>query len=210
MQDTHEFRRPSQDSHHENYLIAVHEAGHVVMSFQVELGVTEVSIVPVGDCLGICRNDGSLELRESLDQVWNSDWEQERRGRQLLLKHLQVSLAGPEAERLARGEYNPEGAAGDAETVQMLLGLLGRGKDKAFLDRLRSQIARYLARPGVWSAVEAVALGLLQRGRMTGQEARVLYTRAAAQVDRLDRMDWKPQSISSWIPTSRSYWRAEE
>jgi hypothetical protein len=189
MHDKYELRCPRQDSRHERYLVAVHEAGHVVMSFQVELGVEEVSIVPTGDCLGVCRNDDAREWQDLIEQVSSADSEKEQRRRQLLLKHLHVSLAGPEAERLVRGEYNPEGAVGDAETARLLIGMLGWREDQSYLDWLRSRTARYLARPRVWYMVEAVALGLMQRGRMTGEEARRLYARAGARAARLAQID---------------------
>jgi hypothetical protein len=213
MHEKHELRRPRQDSRHERCFVAVHEAGHVVMSFQVELGVQEVSIVPVGDCLGVCRNDGSLEWQELLAEAAGANREKQKRRRQLLFKHLQVSLAGPEAERLVRGEYNPEGAAGDTETVQTLIDLLGCRDDPAFLDWLRARTARYLARPRVWYVVEAVALGLLRQGRMTGEQARRLYARAgekAARLAQVDRMPSNSQLLSNGISVSNPFRRDEE
>ncbi len=200
MHAKYELRRPRQDSCQEQYFVAVHEAGHVVMSFQVELGVEEVSIIPAGDCLGVCRNDGSPEWHELVEGKSSTDSAKEQRRRQLLFKHLQVSLAGPEAERLVRGEYNPDGAAGDAETVQTLMDLLGCREEEAFLDWLRARTAHYLARPRVWYMVEVVALALLRRGRMTGEEARRLYASAeekAARLAEVDRTPCKRQLLSN-------------
>jgi hypothetical protein len=204
MHDDSEILRAERADDHERYLVAVHEAGHVVMSFRLELDVEEVSIVPVGDRLGVCRNAGCSEWTELVDPTDGCDREKEMRWRQLIVKHIQVSLAGPEAERLARGISNPEGAAGDEETVRLLTGLLGCGAVPAvtvYIDWLRSRTARYLTRPRVWYAIVAVARGLLRCGRMTGKEARVLYSRAAAVttlMPRIDRVPWKTQSFSSW------------
>ncbi len=168
----------------ERYLVAVHEAGHAVMSFQLELGVEEVSILPSGDRLGVCRNAGRAEWEELLAKLAAGTAELDLPRRLLIDKHIQVSLAGPEAERLVRGAYNVEGAAGDEAAIRLLLGLLGwpASWDLAdFLQRQRRRAARRLTRAPVWQAVEAVARGLLKHGRLTGDEAAALHDRATGR-----------------------------
>jgi hypothetical protein len=141
---------------------AHHEAGHAVARFQLDLPISSVSIVPKGDALGqvLHRNlPGSVyagvEFGSRLTPAQLQRIEHE----------LVATLAGPEAERRFRGRRNSLGSRSDREWVaEWALSLHSPQTANAWIRYLDAWAADLME--ARWENVQAVALALLERGRL--------------------------------------------
>jgi ATP-dependent Zn protease len=137
----------------ERYYIAVHEAGHALVSLDLGVPVTEVSIVPDSDSTGRC-------------------WHQECRAYTSL--DYAIAMAGPFAEALVN--QNQTGSRGDiARADEILDGLLESGEwpEDAAEITLRTQVMEEALKKQVERLrpkIEVLAKELLIRQTMTGEE----------------------------------------
>jgi hypothetical protein len=87
--------------------------------------------------------------------------------------HVLISLAGPAAEARFTGRLNRIGASGDYETVLLLAerrfdGRLLRKYLEYMTERARAHVASFRA----WAMISGLAAVLVERGTLTGEEAR--------------------------------------
>jgi hypothetical protein len=162
---------------------AYHEAGHAVMGF--ETGVARVTRIWLREAEYL----GTIAARTCVRTVPVKCKEHGA-----VLAHLQkvvdVLLGGMAAERIRYGRWFGPGAQGDIDKVvrilrsvsgerRRLVGQLAARFRKA-INANRSSVRALLSDPPRWAAVEAIAVALIERGGITGREARRLWATATA------------------------------
>ena len=136
--------------------------------------IQRVSIIPEGDAHG--RMDHVHPLRGI-----RLDYDGSDRARLRAERAVIICLAGPEAQR----RFNPRswrswhGRSDHAEAIDIALHFNASEEAAAthlkWLEcRTRDLVAAH------WTAIQAVAMGLIDRGTVTGEEARELIMRTAA------------------------------
>lgn len=153
---------------------AYHEAGHAVAAVHVGLRFIEVTIRPGSDSYGkvVFPSVGAMDWSRwatptELVAIEGNEGVPLETPMAWLEARFLVSWAGPIAEERFTGEWDAEGASEDMEALATFLPL---GPDP-FPD------AREAARAVVdtrWTEIEAVAAGLLERGRLSGDEVRAI------------------------------------
>jgi hypothetical protein len=156
---------------------AYHEAGHAVASFYLGRGVREVSIIHdvQHGTLGRVRNYRLPAFRPEMMM--------DARTRTTAERCILILLAGPEAERRYKGRSNQNGACYDRDAVADLAGHVCCSEEEAdaYLCWLSIRTRGLLAVPSLWAAVKALAAELLSAGRLSGTNARSVYSSALAQ-----------------------------
>jgi hypothetical protein len=146
---------------------AYHEAGHAVAMAQRCQRFRTVTIEPGKGYLG--RVQGPAIPRPILD-----DSASRRRTALWYDDQIFTLLAGPRAERRFTGRSNHRGASYDYEAAADLIVRMNI-PDKAqkhYYAYHLATIDAFLATPFWWSKVEAVAVALLDRRTLSGDEAR--------------------------------------
>jgi ATP-dependent Zn protease len=146
---------------------AYHEAGHAVMALALGRPIHRVTIEPNHRFLGRCEL-GSGRFRPSDD---------------VLEIEVLILLAGPVAEARHTGRFNPDAADHDLRGVRSLVASRGatwkqvERLERRFLDKTE----HWFDRPGMWSAVEAIAAELLKTPTLSGRAARHHYEQAVTR-----------------------------
>jgi len=148
--------------------IAYHEAGHVVVGHLEGLPALDTDVLPDGD-------GGRGHTRFANPGAWFAP----RRGgltaaeRDFVERVLTTFMAGFAAES-RHGRGDPSGSGYDLDqAARTWVGYLATSDSEraavlhGFLERAES----LLARPEAWSAVEALAAALLEKGRLDGADA---------------------------------------
>jgi len=149
---------------------AYHEAGHAVAAFHVGRAVRAITIAPGEGYLG---------------RVWHypvtgkwlqPDIELTSRTRDYLETSITTLLAGPTAERKARGRWNHRGAGFDRSTAaDLAFQLVGSAEQLEHYFAWRVQVAEDLwENPYRWDQVRQLAAELLEHKTMSGRVVREL------------------------------------
>ncbi len=165
----------------EREIVAYHEAGHAAASLALGRPLARVSIVydPATDSRGRCT---PLYLGAAALTMPHTP--RTGHAREPLECDAVISLAGPLAEMLFRGEPETLDAESDyTHAAEVALKLAPRAAEaQAVLDRLHDRAAALLRVPAVWRAVRAIAGALLaaEFGEISGERAAELW-RAEAE-----------------------------
>lgn len=149
---------------------AYHEAGHAVAALECDVPFRLVSIQADAASLGRVVY-GRLLHRHTFECLTPAR-------RDAVERRLVVALAGPEAERLVRGRYNHVGASGDRATVVELISRMPYSVEaQRCYTRFLRQRARDLVcgRTHEHASLDALALALLEAGKLTAAEARQVH-----------------------------------
>jgi hypothetical protein len=146
---------------------AYHEAGHAVAMAQRYQRFRTVTIEPGDGYLGQVQGPPipMWILNGSASRHRVTGWYNDQ---------VFILLAGPRAERRITGRSNHRGASGDYAAVADLIVRMNI-PDKAqkhYYAYHLATIDAFLATPFWWSKVEAVAVALLDRRTLSGDEAR--------------------------------------
>jgi hypothetical protein len=147
---------------------AYHEAGHAVAAFHLGRPISRVTITPDGNVLGSVRHYPIRGKWLQPDVVIDT------RTEKFLEASITVLLAGPSAERKARGRWNHTGASSDRERAgDLAFRLVGSEKQLQRYWAWREQIASDLWENAyVWEQVQRLAAELLKRKTMSGRAVR--------------------------------------
>ncbi|MGE0608457.1 MAG: cell division protein FtsH [Pirellulales bacterium] len=148
---------------------AYHEAGHAAIAIYLGRAVQQVSVRPNQTRLGQCQ------LKKGRRRASHDPIETE----------ILIRLAGLAAEARHTGQYGWAGAAQDLREVRLLTQARANGERQiARLERRMLDKAEHiLERPGVWRAIEQIALQLLQATTISGRAAHHFYEQAVGQAD---------------------------
>jgi hypothetical protein len=145
---------------------AYHEAGHVVVAFQVGVGLKEeaVTIVPTADChRSVCtiselKNLGAAELTDEMRL------EAER--------HALVSLAGVVAQKKPRPSSvrNYHSSPDYHNAVNLMSHFMEGEVLEAYLNYLVLRTMNLVALPHVWMMIESLAAVLLEKRALTREQ----------------------------------------
>jgi hypothetical protein len=148
---------------------AYHEAGHVVAHFVVDVGFRYVTITPSGDALGHVKTYlYGKKFREDIENGSYTLRESNRVG-----KDIVIYFAGNEADKKFCGRYNHQGSSADFhDLVGLAMRIAGEGKAlEAYLKWLRLRAQDLISRADNWLAVQRVAESLLEKKKLTNEEA---------------------------------------
>src|SRR5262245_54406910 len=155
---------------------AYHEAGHALAAWKNGIGIRRISIVPKGDKLG------RLQRRTPLRAI-HFEWDGSDRARMRAEKLIEVSLAGPAAQRRFKpSSFRHCQAHSDHRQAVDLADYLNGNSEQAqlYLRWMERRASDLVA--NFWPLVEALALVLLERRTMTGKEAAEVFMAAQAQI----------------------------
>ena len=141
-----------------------HEAGHAVMALAMGRSIQKVSAVPNSLRLGVVEfKKGSAKQAD--------DW---------IEAEILIALAGPLAEAMFTGIFDPNGAGRDLRAVRKYAADRVGDRQAERYERRMLAKAEYLMRDdATWNAVEAIAKELMEKGTISGRAARHLFDRAA-------------------------------
>jgi ATP-dependent Zn protease len=144
---------------------AYHEAGHAVAAWLRGMKFREVSILPNASANSL----GHL-LHAGEPRWFHPEYDVSLRTVARVENHILVCFAGPAAEARLRGRHNWRGAGSDmqqaADMVSFLCG--SAEEEEAYLKLVRIR-ARGLVEAH-WVKVEAIAMALMDRRRLTWVE----------------------------------------
>lgn len=164
-------RRPS-----ELECTAYHEAAHAAVAIHLGRGVRHVSIVADDDeC-----SSGHCEYAKPHERT-SSKGARLESVRRRVERDVMILFAGGVAEARFRDEAAGVGHAADWLTALTMVGpLCGSDREcQRYLDWLRCRTQDLIENnAGLWSAVEAIAMELILRRRISGQRAREVYRAA--------------------------------
>jgi hypothetical protein len=185
--------------------VAHHEAGHAVAMLWFEQTVVSVRIVAddAADSLGACLGDEAT-WPDGLDDAMNCGrFEPEER---VWVEETIVSLlAGEEAEARLTGQRNKEGATFDRQAADDAALRLCNGDEEeatAFLRWLKVRTRNLIRHPGNWNAVRDIAAALLEKDRLTGEEARKLFCEAQRRTAEARLPQPGPSTAPAGAPTA--------
>ncbi|MBL9091117.1 MAG: hypothetical protein JNL96_07815 [Planctomycetaceae bacterium] len=146
---------------------AYHEAGHAVMSLELNRPIERISIAPKELRSGYCKLHKSVHgpLKDAVET------------------EVLILLGGVGAEARHTGDYDWEAGSGDLRLVRELLNMQP-SNDRALRrqeTRLLDKMEHILDQPGVWTAVERIAKELLRETSISGRAARELHQQAKRQ-----------------------------
>jgi hypothetical protein len=138
--------------------IAIHEAGHAVLAFHLDIKLAHVSIEPAG--LGICRPAVP--------------------GKAISPNHkVLFYVAGCVAEEVHLGQADENGCRRDLHNAELLMPLL---RSDLSIEDMLATCWRCLTQPRPRQAVQGLARALVDRKTLTGQEAFDIYFDAASKL----------------------------
>lgn len=148
---------------------AYHETGHAVIGYLEGLMIQEVSIIPDGDTLGLCRY---VHLRRFNPEIPITPVIRER-----LEAHILSSLARSRSRAaLSRPHYDHTGAQTDRDTAVSLASYVTESAEEAnaYLNwltvRTRARLTTF------WPLIESLADALVKQSRLTGAEVKDILT----------------------------------
>lgn len=165
--------------------VAYHEAGHAVAAFFLRHPIREVSIVPDGEALGrVSQHPMPRRIRRRIEGGDLTPAAERWLEEQAVITLAGAAAAGRLLGRKAwwRGarltvphsKFGQVVVGGDVhEAVDLLEHMAGDPEEASLLLELMTYRARRLIE-GRWEFVQALAQALLQRGRLSGDEARTV------------------------------------
>jgi hypothetical protein len=145
---------------------AYHEAGHAVFAWYKGIKIKRVTIIPDADSAGHVHHAKVIKGR-------SPELDNSARNRVRMENQIMISLAGLIAQRI----WNPRTCRtyqcrSDHQTaVDVAMTYCGSGKQAtAFLRYLHVCVDEFLRSPGIWRRVQGLAVELLRRNTMTGEE----------------------------------------
>lgn len=170
---------------------AYHEAAHAVVALLLRVPFRSVSIAACEESRARMVPGIVLEAREPRDNP-------STRTRLWLERRIMVRLAGPAASSLLG--WGQAGAS-DWDQARVLARRVcpGQAEAEAFAQWLYQRVLAMLRDPGTWGAVETVADGLRERGRLSAKTIRRLVGRSLKALrarPRADRSRVEPVSGS--------------
>jgi hypothetical protein len=152
--------------------VAYHEAGHVVVGR--DLGLDLASVDVLSDHEGGNGHTVFNTPRWFRPSAIRAGGPVSERDRALIEAVVKTFLAGTLAEARLAGFRNWEAAGFDLDAVaREWLGLLvPPGRVESRLAELNTEAEALVARPETWAAIERLARALLDRRRLTAEEAR--------------------------------------
>ena len=158
--------------------VAYHEAGHAVAGFLLRRSFAYVTIESAADSLGHC-DFAPLDslLGQIIDGAGDHAIAELRRG-------LITVLAGPAAEERFAGPYDLAGEDDTEQAVDLASVIAATPNEARALAEAAFDEARGLwSIAAQWAAVAALAAALLERNRLSYEEARALVAVTLANVD---------------------------
>jgi hypothetical protein len=176
-------------------LTAIHEAGHAVVAFVLDLMPEEVSIIPDDD------SNGHMEYLpgQARNITRASFFGRTEADRDLVMRWLLASAAGPASQAMhMRGHpvcfldevsWRTFGGGQDFKKAEMVRSKAG-DLLTADLDDVASEAFDYLAQPEIWAAVEFLAQDLMRFRTLNyeGIEAAIYYRDAIRGQTVADRL----------------------
>jgi hypothetical protein len=144
-----------------------------VAHFIQRVGFRYVTIIPSGDTLGHVKN-------YPFGKSFQPDVEVTLRMRDRLEKEIVIYYAGNEAEKKFCGRYNHWGSNGDFHSLVDLASYVAGGEEalEAYLKWLQLATRDMIARAENWLAVQKVAEALLEKKKLTSEEAKAIIRKA--------------------------------
>ena len=155
---------------------AYHEAGHVVARWRFGCPISQVTITPAEDYLGMATGDSPL-------QFMDPDWDASPEVDQAMKEAVVISLAGPAAQkRFDLGSWQDYHGSGDFDSATNVLLRLGGTSEmvNAISDELSTQAENLVERH--WSEISVVAEALLEQHDLDGDTARLLLEAFTGEV----------------------------
>jgi hypothetical protein len=148
---------------------AYHEAGHAVAAIQLRVGIGSrgVNIVSSEGAAGTCH----------ILKSFSGSPELETTGRMRLgaEKMAIILFAGPVAQRTFRPSSlrNYHGHSDRKRAIGLMECFVGSNRElEAYLNYLRIRAEQLVVNPLTWKTIEAVAIALFERKRLTAQEVK--------------------------------------
>jgi hypothetical protein len=151
---------------------AYHEAGHAVAAIHLRVGIGRqgVSIVPSEGAFGTCHILKSFSGNPELEITGRI-----RLGAE---KMAIILLAGPAAQRNFRASSlrNYHGHSDRRWAIDLMDRFVGSNRElEAYLNLLRIRAEQLVANPFTWKTIEAVAVALFERKRLTAREVKGIH-----------------------------------
>lgn len=156
----------------EKYVVAIHEAGHAVMSVLLKRALYYVTIITNDDSEGHCLNDINYDIE-------NGKTEAERMYR--LKRECQILLAGVLAEKefgLFIEEELSGGYAGDLENLAELIRSYSKGEDHMpeWFKAVYINAIEIIKDPKTKLQIKAVAGALIEQKYLSGVKVKRIMT----------------------------------
>jgi hypothetical protein len=166
-------------------LTAYHEAGHAVVHLHFSHPLKRITIKEEGDAAGYVSHHYPSRLVEQIDL------DQITPARRLRVEEEIIgSYAGQFALRRLGVRKWRTGAGQDerdaAELAWRVCGMENQRSGMAFMRWCKVRAEDLLARDDIWAAIKALASSLLQRGTISGRDARRIVQEALTTY-------WKPK-----------------
>jgi hypothetical protein len=158
---------------------AYHEAGHAVAADRHGIEVRSITIVPTPDYVGRTTQHVPRSFFRKVEYGTISRAEIEAQ--------LLVSYAGPEAEKRFAGRYNRLGARPDFESVRLLLSHSADSPEEAKAWATLQRIRACAFVKSAWKDIETVALALLDRRTLTGEDMQAILLDERCSVREVER-----------------------
>jgi|ERR1019366_1679645 len=147
-----------------SHCAAIHESGHAVVAYHFRRPIRGVRLDPGGAGELTCGRIPLAAQYRMPEALW----------RRRAVEEAMIAFAGPLAELVACGDYDPSACADDLENGRRWIRRGAADPVAAFrdtIDRLRAD----------WPAVEAVAARLLRAGSLDGRLIASTIARASAR-----------------------------
>lgn len=149
--------------------VAIHEAGHALMSFNLDIDIESVNIVENGETLGNCQNAGEIDFDLDCMTVEQKD---------LIERHIKVLMAGHIAEKIFSEDTEYIQSQDDYHKAVALAECMhGSSRQiQAYLDYLYICVEEDLA---LWKKILSILAENLDRGKsLSGEDVRGIIIKA--------------------------------
>lgn len=186
------------------WVTAYHEAGHAVARSVLELPPpTMVSIVPAADYAGVVTAGLPRNYRAIVRDIdGQADFDGRPHYRYTVERLIMCYLAGSVAQNCHLNARHSRQGCGDDHRKAFRLAervTLGDHEARALVAFLTVKTRSRLLRPEPWRRVEALALALVERETMKGEEIQAVYRSASIE----SAQEW--QALEDWLRPRRDW-----